>query len=193
MKITKITSLISALFILFFTNVACNSSDDDSGLTYESLFNYEHDGITQPIKDFYAFVDQDSQLIISTFSAKIPVEGIEDQIEDIYTKRNLTLTLSKFEEGRFAFDNNEVSMRIDTLFYAYDSQPYKTSSLSPKIDSLDNVNSFVYIKDIKGGLDLVSGNFRLHRIYLEGIIAPVELLKYKVEGDFQHIPFTTYN
>lgn len=194
MKINKIISIVSALFILSFANIACTSSDDDSGSTIEPSFTYEHNEIAQPVKDYYAFVDQDSQLVISAFSAKIPVEGIEDQIEDIYTKRNLTMTLTKFEEGRFAFDLNEVSMRIDTLFYAYDSQPYKVSSVIPKIDSLDNINSFVYIKDIRSGHDVISGNFRLHQIFMDNSFTPpLELVKYKVEGEFQNVPFTTYN
>lgn len=191
MKIHKIISFVSALIILSFSNIACNSSDDDSSSTFESSFSYKHDDEEQPIKDFYAYLDIDSNLILSTFSAKIPVEGIEDQIEDIYTKRNLTIRLSKFEEGRFALDNGEATIQIDTLFYAYDSQPYKISSLIPDVDSLDNINSFVYVKDIKNGLDLVSGNFRVHRITLDNMLVPS--LVYKVEGDFQFVPFTKYD
>lgn len=190
MKINKIISYVSAFFILTLSQVACNT-DDDSGATYESSFTYEHNSESQPVKDYYAFLSEDSNLIISAFSAKIPMEGLEDQIEDIYTKRNLTLILSKFEEGRFAFADLEVIMKIDTLFYAYDSQPYKISTLIPEMDSLDNVNSFVYLKDIKNELDLVSGNFRVHRMSVDTNDLPI--LQYKVEGDFQHVPFTKYN
>lgn len=193
MKIHKIISIISALFILSFTNIACSSSDDDTS-TVESSLTYQQNEIDQPVKDFYAFLNQDSQLVISAFSAKLPMEGIEDQIEDIYTKQNLILTLSKFEEGRFDFATMEAMLRIDTLFYSYSNQPYKISSLVPLVDSLDLINSFIYIKDIKDDLDLVSGNFRLHELFMNDTLTfPMLQLKYKVEGEFQHVPFTTYN
>lgn len=188
MKINKILSILSVLSILFFSITACNSSSDDSSSTAESIFTYEYDSEDQPVKDYYAYVNADSQLIISAFSEKIPVEGAEDQIEDIYTKRNLVMVLSKFEEGRFALQNLEAAIKLDTLFYAYDSEPYKVSSLIPEPDSLDHINSFIYIKDIKGGLDLISGNFRVFRPIGNNPTFPI--LKYKIEGDFQHIPFT---
>lgn len=190
MKINNIISYISVLFILSFSNVACNSSDDDSGTTFDSSFRYEHDGEEQPLKDFYAYLNVDSQLIISAFSPKIPVEGIEDQVEDIYIKKNLVIALAKFEEGRYSFEDLEAVMAIDSLFYAYNSEPYKTSTLFPEKDSLDNVNSFVYIKDINLKHDVISGNFRLHRMTVDTNDLPVIL--YEIEGDFQHIPYTEY-
>lgn len=189
MKINKILSTLSILSTLFLSTIACNSSSDDSSSTAESSFIYEFDSEDQPVKDFYAYIDADSQVVISAFSGKLPVKGAEDQIEDIYTKRNLVLVLSKFEEGRFDFKDKEAEIRIDTLFYAYDSEPYKTSSLIPETDSLDHINSFVYVKDIKTGFDLISGNFRVFRQQDNGILQ-LPTLKYKIEGDFQHIPFT---
>ncbi len=189
MKIHKFISFVSVLLILSFINTSCNS-DDDSGTTFESTFSYKHNGIEQPIKDFYAFLDADSNLILSTFSEKLPVEGIEDQIENIFDKRNLTIKLSKFEEGRFALDNGEATLKVDSLFYSYDSQPYKISTLIPDVDSLDAINSFVYVKEIKNGLDLVTGNFRLHRTTLDPMLQPVIL--YTIEGEFQFVPFTKY-
>lgn len=174
-----------ACFALF----SCQS-DDDSANEYHSSFKISNMDVEYPIFDYYAFLDEDSTLTLSTFSTKIAIEGFEDEIEDVYKKYNIAIKLNNFNEGEYDLIKAEANVVVDTLFYSYSSIPYRQGLLTLDIDRLEENNSFIYLKQIIHGRDLVSGNFNI-RQFIDDTMPDVDSnIQFHLEGSFLNVPFT---
>lgn len=189
--------ILKSPFSNFKTNllVCCSvillscQNDDNGGNVYSNL-QYNIDNIVQPVNDFHGFLDSDSSFIISAFSAKIPVVGLEDEIEEIYSKQNLKIKLEKLNEGNFSFSNQEVTLQIDTLYYSYSSTPYRIGTLIPEFDSVEAATSLLYVKQIISGENYITGNFDVTRLVNVALPGVDSNIAYQIEGDFINLPFT---
>jgi len=182
---------IFGLILFSILAFSCKSNSDDETNVIPSHFEVTNNGIKDPIRDYYAYVSKDSNVTISAFTDKLPIEGKEDEIENYYTKQTLKLELNEFREGQFKLDGIEARLQVDTSLFIYSPIPTKISSFITNKDSLNTAKSFVYIKKIRSGYDLISGDFNLVRITSS---APGDTaVKFTIKGDFLNLPYTHNN
>jgi len=170
--------------------LACKGDDSDSD--YHSLFKVTNNGLEYPINDYHGFLDTDSSFVLSTFSANIPIEGLEDKVEDVYKKYNMSIVLNKLEEGNFTFMDPDptVVFNLDTLYYSYSSTPYHIGKLSIDLKKIHQESTLFYMKQIIHGRDLVSGQFNIMEL-VDGAKPPLDSnVNFEIIGEFLNVPFT---
>ena len=185
----KFSLLSFSILFTIFSTISCQNDDDsDSGLEIEVI--YKVDSLYQDLINEKAYFTSDSNLVISFFSPKIPFEGMEDEVEDVFMKRNTTITLNKNLEGTYYFDDLQVLFQVDTMFYSYSDEPYRVGFFMPDISDVEDEISFVYLKKVDEGRSFVTGNLELN-ILNPGLMPDEEYdVRYSIK--FTHVPYSTY-
>ncbi|MGB0883588.1 MAG: hypothetical protein ACPG4W_00625 [Flavobacteriales bacterium] len=178
----------SMLFALFSTISCRNNDDSDSGLEVEVV--YKVDSLYENLINEKAYFTPDSNLVISFFSPKLPFEGMEDELEDVFMRRNTTITLNKNLEGAYYFNDFQTFFQVDTFFYSYSDTPYKIGSFTPDITEVEQETSYVYLKIVDEGRSFVTGNLELNM--LNPGINPLDVYSVRYAIKFSHIPYSTY-
>ncbi|MCT4665676.1 MAG: hypothetical protein N4A45_10630 [Flavobacteriales bacterium] len=145
------------------------------------------------IASYDAFVTKNDQVIITAYSPKLSEGENTDLDKTSYFKTNFIFALTSTETGEHRMTLHptknvfDAQFFIDSLYYTGDNQLYKNTRFTPELDSLDALNSFVFIDEFDNEQETLSGILKVRGVR---VVSGVISTQFIYEGEFKDIPFS---